>query len=71
MMCLQLPYATDHGDSPLLLGYALDGCPVDCGKNWTRKHMELVLERGPHRSANGKKDVRQLHPEIEDKVKHQ
>ena len=33
--------------------------------------MELVLERGPHRSANGKKAVRQLHHETEDKVKHQ
>ena len=33
--------------------------------------MDLMLERGPHRSANGKKAVRQLLQETEDKVKHQ
>ena len=70
-MCPQIPYATDHGVIPLLQGYVQDGCPVDCGKNWTREHMEVILERGPHKSSNGKKAVRQISQETEDKVKHQ
>ena len=55
LMCPQIPYVTDHGAIPLLQGYAQDGCPVDCGKNWTREHMDLMLERVPHQSANRKK----------------
>ena len=33
--------------------------------------MEIILEKGPHWSANGKKAVRQLCQDTEDKVKHQ
>ena len=70
LMRPQLPYATDHDAIPLLHGYADSGCPVDCGENWTKEHIGLMLERGPHRSANCRKAVRQLRLETEDKVKH-
>ena len=70
LMCPQLPYAVDHDAIPLLQGYANDGCPVDCGADWTAEHIELMLERGPHRSATGKAAVRQLRKETEDKIKH-
>ena len=30
-----LPYAQDHPAIPLLQAYAEDGCPVDCGPDWT------------------------------------
>ena len=69
-MCPQLPYTVDHDAIPLLQGYARYGCPVDCGADWTAEHIELMLERGPHRSATGKAAVRQLRKETEDKIKH-
>ena len=59
-----------HDAIPLLQGYAQDGFPVNCGGDWSRENIELMLERGPHRSANRKKAVRQLCQETEDKVKH-
>ena len=70
LMCPQLPYAVGHDAIPLLQGYSNDGCPVDCGEDWLAEHIELMLERGPHRSAMGKQAVRQLRKETEDKVKH-
>ena len=60
----------DHDAIPLLKGYAQDGRPLDCGKDWSRKNIELMLEREPHWSANGKNAVCQLRQETEDKVKH-
>ena len=60
LMCPQRPYAIGHDAIPLLQGYAKNGCPVDCGKDWTPEHVVLMIERGPHRSANCKKAVRQL-----------
>lgn len=71
LMDPQLPYACDHDAIPLLKGYAEDGCPVQCGPDWTREHIELMLHRGPHRSALAKKAVCQLRQETNDKVKHQ
>ena len=69
-MCPQLPYAVDHDAILLLQGYSNNGCPVDCGKDWTAEHIELMLERGLRCSATGKKAVRQLRQETEDKIKH-
>ena len=60
LMCPQLPYAVDHDAIPLLQGYANDGFPVDCAKDWTAEHIELMLERGPRCSDTGEKAVRQL-----------
>ena len=70
LMKPQPPYATTHDAIPLLDGYANDGCPVDCGDDWTKEHIILLLERGPHRSANCKKAVRQLRQETVEKIKH-
>ena len=41
-----------------------------CGEDWSRKHNELMLERGLHRLANGKNSVCQLCQETDDKVKY-
>ena len=38
------PYATDDAAVPLLNGYAKHGCPVDCGDDWTRKHIIAALQ---------------------------
>ena len=52
LMCPQLPYAVNYDSIPLLQGYAQDGCPVDYGEDWSCEHIELILKRGIHRSAN-------------------
>ena len=70
LMCPQPPYATEHDAIPLLKGYAQNGCPVDCGEDWSLEQIILLLKRGPHRSANCKKAVRQLRQETADKVLH-
>ena len=70
LLCPQLTYAVDHDAIPLLQGYAQDVCPVDCGKYWSREHIEIMLDRGPHRPANRKNAVQKLRQETEDKVKH-
>ena len=70
LMCPQLPYAINHEAIPLLQGYSENGCPVDCGTDWSREKIVLLLERGLHRSANSKKAVRQLQQETEEKIRH-
>ena len=60
LMCLQPPHTTAHDAIPLLQGYTRKGCPVKCGADWSREHIELMLNRGPHRSALAKKAVSQL-----------
>ena len=34
-----------------LLAYATDGCPVNCGKDWTLQQMQAAIDRGSHPSA--------------------
>ena len=41
-----------HPAGPELLQYALDGCPVDCGDDWTLEHLEAAIKNGAHSSAN-------------------
>ena len=43
-------HALYHDAIPLLETY-VHGCPVDCGKPWTRQHILLALKRGAHISA--------------------
>jgi len=42
----------NHPAGPDLLEYALEGCPVDCGDDWTLEHLELAIANGAHSSAN-------------------
>jgi len=42
----------DHPAGPILLQYALDGCPVDCGDDWTLEQLEAAIRNGAHASAN-------------------
>ena len=37
------------------MGYAVNGCPVDCGANWSIQRIEAAIRRGAHPSA---KDAR-------------
>ena len=36
-----------HKAAPLLQGYVEPGCPVDCGLDWTKDHVVLMLKRDP------------------------
>ena len=49
-MWLRCP-ALQHPAALLLTSYALDGCPVDCGPNWTKDQLEQALTYGAHPSA--------------------
>jgi hypothetical protein len=40
-----------HPAGPDLLQYATDGCPVDCGKSWSRQRIEAAIAKGAHASA--------------------
>ena len=40
-----------HPAGPDLLKYAIDGCPVDCGIQWTREQIEAAIAKGAHASA--------------------
>ena len=64
------PFAVNHEAIPLLNAYATRGCPVDCGPVWTKEQIELLLEKGPHRSAQMKSVIKQLREETNDKIKH-
>lgn len=55
LMNPKIPYATEYEAISLLNGLAQDRCHVECGLNWTREHIKLMLERGPHHSVLVKK----------------
>ena len=40
-----------HPAASLLTEYATQGCPADCGEDWTIEMMEAAIARGPHPSA--------------------
>lgn len=60
--------ALEHPASEMLLNYADNGCPVDCGENWTREHTEAALLQGPHKSATSDEAIQVLRDETTAKV---
>ena len=62
--------ARDHPAASLLDDYATNGCPVDCGKAWTRDQLLAMMQRGNHKSAYAKDAITQLRAETINKVKH-
>lgn len=62
-------HALQHDAAPLLHTYATKGCPVHCGKDWSREHIIQLLRRGPHKSAKSKKAIAFLRNETDAKVK--
>ena len=63
-------YALNHDAAPLLSAYSEQGCPVDCGPDWSRDQIEILLKRGPHTSAKSKKAMKQLIEETKEKVRN-
>ena len=62
-------YAKDHPAAAMLRDYATQGCPVDCGPDWTEDQIVALLERGPHVSAKSKAAITFLRNETKDKIK--
>ena len=59
-----------HVAAALIDVYSQDGCPVDCGPDWTPKHIEAAICRGVHPSADSKEALEALHAETDEKVKN-
>jgi hypothetical protein len=59
--------ATLHPAAPLLLEYAMNGCPAKTGKPWTREEMEAAIKKGPHVSALEPAARSQLQKEVMEK----
>ena len=62
-------FALKHPAAPLLERYAQQGCPVDCGKNWSQDRIEAAIQHGPHRSARTPQARQALRQEALEKVK--
>ena len=60
-------HAMYHDAIPLLNSY-VHGCPVDCGKPWTKQHILLALQRGAHISAKNPIARKCLIEETKEKV---
>ena len=43
--------AMNHPAATMLKEYADNGCPVNCGPDWTRDKLLAYIEKGPHISA--------------------
>ena len=66
---LPCTYALTHPATELITDWGINGCPVDCGKDWTPEHIKLALQRGPHKYAKSKEAIQALQEETRDKVK--
>ena len=44
--------ALNHPASENLLQYATQGCPVDCGRDWTIEELEAAIKKGPSASVD-------------------
>jgi hypothetical protein len=58
----------DHLAGRDLLQCALNGCPVDCGSNWSYKQLLAAITNGPHASANMDEAVTACRKEAMDRV---
>ena len=61
-------YSLDHPAAPMLDEWARNGCPTDCGPDWSQERIEAAIQRGPHPSAKLKEAAAHLHKETAAKV---
>jgi hypothetical protein len=61
--------ALEHAAAALIQAYAKEGCPTDCGPNWTKEHIEAAIKKGLHSSATEFEALKALHEETKEKVK--
>ena len=62
-------FALTHPAATLITDWGLNGCPVDCGENWSHVHILAALRRGPHKSAKSKEAIAALREETDEKVR--
>ena len=62
--------AMNHPATDLLQHYADNGCPVDCGKDWSREHIETLLQKGPHKSSTSQEAVDAFNTELKEKIRN-
>ena len=58
----------DHPAGPDLLQYALQGCPVDCGDNWSYEQLLAAINNGAHASANEEEAAQACRKEAMERV---
>lgn len=62
-------YALQHPAAPILKDWADNGCPVDCGEDWSMDMIECAIKRGAHISAKHPEAITCIRAEQLEKVK--
>ena len=57
-----------HPAYETLLKYAMGGCPVKTGCNWTKEEIHAAMMRGPHESALTEEAISHFAAEAKEKV---
>ena len=61
--------ALRHPAASLLSDYAINGCPADCGEDWSIEMMEAAIAKGTHKSAETPQAAEYCWAEAKDKEK--
>ena len=61
--------ALEHPAAADLLQFASQGCPLNCGKNWTTNELEQAIANGAHKSASGDKAATACRKEALERVR--
>ena len=63
------PVANSHPAAKILHNLSTEGCPLDCGEEWSEEHLLAALKRGPHISAKEPEAIKYLLQETQEKIK--
>ena len=58
-----------HPAAKMLLKWATDGCPVDCGDPWSAKRIQAAIDKAAHPSAQSKAAATACRNEVLERVK--
>jgi len=67
LMCPH-PSTQYHPAYPMLLQFAINGCPVNCGPTWTLDQLQAAVDHGNHPSASTPEAIKCLCKEMFKKV---
>ena len=62
-------HSANHPAADMLTKWATDGCPTDCGPDWSEDQVIAALKRGAHPSARIPEATAYLYNETTEKVK--
>ena len=60
--------ALQHKAAPMLLDWAINGCPTNCGPHWTSSQLQAYLNYGNHKSATHPAATTAITLETQEKV---